>query len=888
MTRRDAPQWRRYLRFWGPSVDADVDDELSFHVESLSADLERRGHSRENARRLARERFGDVVTVERWLKRHDQMALQRRRLGDIMSELLQDLKYGVRKLVANPGFAIAVVCVLALGAGATTAIFSSVDAALVRPLPFPAADRLVALTQIDVPNIQSPGRRVVVGPDDLRDAKDVFASVAVYGTGGLNLTGGTEPARVRIGQVTPDFFATLGVRVSRGRVFTTDEGRPNGARVAVLGDGVWRRQFGADPAIVGKQVKLNEVSYRVIGVMPAGFSFPARTELWVPLQVPTDIFDDEAHNGTFQSTAIARLAPGATLASARARVDALNDRIWPKRPRVGEPAATSVVPLRDDLLNNQQGALHMLMGAALLVLLIACANVMNLLLSRAGVRRREIALRSVLGATRGRILRQLVVETAILAVLGVTGGLVVARLSFALLGTLLPPDLVSVAPLRLDGRVLVFALTLAGTTGLVFGLWPAWVSLRRDAADVLKHAGEFGSTRSGRHVRSVLVVTEIAVALMLFVGAALMLESFKNLTDTDSGLRPEQVMTLELTLPKARYESPGARNAFYAALLSRLGTTPGIRAVSLSNVLPMGEHRGFAVELTPEGVTRPPSDQMDERYLATWVTSSPGYFRALGIPLLRGRALNDRDDSSSTAMVISQGLAERSWPAQDPIGKRMEAMGRLRTVVGIVGDVRMRGLDRPVWGQFYLPLTTTAPAYAVLAARGTLSSTAFTKSLREAVHAIDPQQAVYNVRPMSDVVSGSMSPQRTRTMLIAAFAALALVLSAVGVYSVLAHDVVQRTREIGIRMALGARSRDVRWMILGHGAILSVVGIGVGVVGSYALTRLMATLLFGVSPTDPRVFAGASITLFSIASMATYLPARRSTGVDPIIALRAE
>jgi predicted permease len=756
----------------------------------------------------------------------------------------------------------------------------------------------VALQQIDIGFSEDGKTRAFEkqAPDitDVAALTTTFDDVAAYASGGLNLTGGSEPLRVRVTLATPSFFATLGAQPALGRTFTEDEGTPSGPRVAILSDGLWRRQFGADPAIIGKTVALNGVSHEVVGVMSRAFAFPSRTELWLPLPVPITFRHFEPFGSYLPSRVVARLAPGVTADQAAQRLQMLRrsyarDRDADQRRRAESAPADLLQPLQSTLVGKGRAALLVLLGATGLVLVIACANVTNLLLARAAERRREVALRAALGASRWRIVRQFLTESVMLSLAGAAAGLIVALLSLRGLTALMPAQLVDVAPPRLDLRVLAFALGVATLTGVIFGLWPALGAVRADAAEMIKSAAGTGATaRGGTRLRRLLVVSEIAVALMLLVGTGLMLRSFQALMRTDSGVRPDRVVTLELTLPRAKYEKEAARKAFHEMLLERLLATPGIEAAAVTSNLPLGGRMEIGLTFEVEGR---PRDPQAEPVPAEYLRTSPGYFRTMGIAVLRGRAMTVQDDSLHPVVVINRALADKVWAGEDPLGRRIMLAAwdtKPRTVIGIVADVRSRSLDEAPRPQMYLPLADSPPSNAGVVARGTLEPRALMAAMRDAVRAVDPEQAVHNVRTLDGVIASAIAPRRINTLLITTFGALALILATLGVYAVIAYGVTQRTRELGIRIALGAQRHDVISLIAREGVWLALAGIVIGLGGAFALARVMASLVYGVEVTDPVAFALAPLVLLIIALGAALLPARRATRVNPLEALRSD
>lgn len=886
------PLWRRYRAFFRPNVAADVDDELRFHLEMRIADFERRGHSREEAERLARQRFGEVEAVREWLTRHDGQHQRHEVRLEIMDSLTQDVRYATRRLRQRPGFALTVILVLGLGIGAATTMFSAVDAALLRPLPFQRDDRLVVVHGAMIPVRESTSARRSVEIDDIRAMRGSFSRVAAYAPGGMNLSDPIAPRRLDVALVTPDLFSTLGMTPAVGRGFSADEGKPDGPHVAIISDGLWRQHFGGAAAIIGRDVRLNDVPYQVVGVMPPGFGFPEKTEVWLPLTVPTSWAQYEAFRGWMPTTVVARLAAGATTKSADAAVTTLFRQRQAAEQR-HEPingVGAAVQPLRDALVEERRTPLLVLMGATTLVLLVACANVANLLLSRALAQRGELALRAALGASRGRIVRQLLVESLLLALSGGAAGIALAYAGVRVLGAIMPPQLAGAAPAQVDLRVLAFSLAVALLTGLVSGVWPALRASRADANDTIRRNAPTGSTgREGTWTRRTFVVTELAFALMLAVGAGLMLRSLGALLATDTGVRPASVATLELTLPRAAYLTATARRQFFDEVAARIRELPGVTDVAAVNELPLRGSGNILLSVVAEGRTVSPDA---EGVFAQPLYTTPSYFATLGIPLRRGRTFSVPYDSARPPeVIVNETMARKLWPGEDAIGKRIKGLfpgTPSPVVVGVVGDVRPVSLESERQAQMYYDLASMPPSNAALLARGTLPPEVMATRLREAVRAVDPAQAVYNVRPMTEVISGAIAPRRTNTTLLTLFGIVAVGLAAMGVYGVIAYGVTRRSKEIGIRMALGAQAGNIVALFAREGIILAVLGIALGAAGAWALRRVVASLLYGVSVDDPLAFGGAAVALLLIALVATLLPARAALKVDPARTIRVE
>lgn len=883
------PLWRRYLRFLGPDVDADVDDELRFHLDMSAADLERRGHSRDEAERLALERFGELGEVRRWMGKHDRQRERRRGRGDTMDAVVSDLRYAVRRLRRQGGFTLTVILVLGLGIGAATAMFSAVDAALLRPLPFQRDDRLVTLARISVPVREFSGPQRSAEITDARAMRSLFTHVAAYAPGGLNLTDVNAPLRLKVALVTTDLFATLGVSTARGRGFTAEEGVPDGPRAAVLSDGLWRRQFGSDTTVLGRDIRLNDVPYRIVGVMPRNFRFPQETDVWLPLTVPSTIGQYEAFRGWMPTTIVARLATGVTTNRAESGVATLIRTLQSAGERAQPLERPIVKPLRDALVGERRTALLVLMGATALVLLLACVNVTNLMLSRTLTQRRELAVRAALGAGRGRLLQQLLTESVVLAMAGGIVGVTLAYGGVGTLAMLMPPDLSGTALARVDARVLAFSTVTALLAGLVAGFWPALRGSRTIPGETT-NGGVLGGApdRDGAWARRTFVVAEIALALVLTVGAGLMLHSLRALLTTDAGVRPQSVATLELTLPSASYPSGADQRRFFEDVVARIRAVPGVRQAAVVNELPLRGKPSIAVTVEAEGRRNAPGT---EPLFAQLLQTTPGYFETLGIPLLRGRTFAEPMDSTRPLeVIVNESLARRLWPGEEAVGKRLMSVfrGSPPLVVGVVGDVRGVSLESQRSPQMYFSLVGTPAANAALLARGDLKPRMLAMRMRDAVRSVDPALAVYNVRPMTEVIAGAIAPRRANTALITLFGAVALGLAAVGVYGVIAYGVSRRTREIGIRVALGAQPTDVVGLVAREGITLAVIGIAAGLTGAWAARRSLAGLMYGVTPDDPIAYGGAAAVLLTVALVATLLPALQALRVDPVTAIRTE
>jgi putative ABC transport system permease protein len=886
----DEPRWRRYLRFRGPDVDADVDDELKFHLEMCELDLRAEGLAPEQARQEALARFGDVTRVRGWLRRHDRTRLRGRDRAALLDGWSFDVRYAIRKLRQAPGFTAAIVAVLALGIGVTTAMFSAVDTVLLRPLPFHQPERLVTLEPIDIP---FEGESFPQHTPDLLEVarqRDVFAAVAAYSPGGMDLSGVGTPLRVQVGVVTADFFSTLGIAPARGRPFQADDGRQGAPGVVMLSDGLWRRQFGGDLDILDREISLNGRMYRVVGVMPEGFAFPSQVQLWIPMPIPRTVIDLEPFGEMISSTVIARLAPGVSFAQAAQRIHVLRSAYVSPEALATSSPVDYVQPLRSRLVGDGGSALLVLFGATALVLLVACANAASLLLSRAAARRGEMTMRSVLGATPGRLARQLLVESLIIALLGGFLGVAIAWAGLGALERLVPATVSGAVALRIDARVLLFTLGVVILTGVGFGLWPA-IGAPRHAERGMTRMGGTGSVggAEGAHLRRLFVLGEIAVALILLIGAGVMLRSLQLLLTKDAGLEAERVATLEMSLARAVYGGPAERNRFMTQVLERLESDPAIEAAALADELPLrGEGTSFFL-VEAAGV---PTDPTEGGVYAQHLRVSGDYFRAMGIPVVRGGTMSVAAESSTgpQEIVINEKLASMFWPGENAVGKRLVLPGIENPfeIVGVVGNVGAVRLDDEPRSQMYLPLLRGGPRNLALVARGRLPPEDLMGRMREAVQLASPGQAVYNVRTMEALISATIAPRRLNTLLISLFGMLAVILAAVGVYGVIAHAVTRRTREIGVRMALGAHPRQVVGAILREGLSLTLAGTVMGLGGAWLLTRVLAGLLYGVTPRDPLTFLVAPIVLVAISMIASLVPALRAARVNPAAIMKAE
>lgn len=806
-----------------------------------------------------------------------------------MGALLQDVRYAVRTLVKNPGVTLLAIFALGLGIGANSAIFSIVNAIMLRPLPVSESDRLVLLFESKPQAGITKGQVSYDNYVEWKQRSTVFENSAAYYSRSFNVSTQAEPERVAGARVSSDFFNVVGAQPARGALFTAEEDRPGNNRVALISHSLWQRRFDSDPQAVGKTLTIDGGNYTVIGVMPEEFQFPnRRVELWTPLAlVRSTAGKDNAHN----LNVIARLKPQSTLAQTQAEMSNIAHQIQAANGNTGW--GVKVVGLAEHFVGNIRPAFLMLFGAVVFVLLIACANVVNLLLARAAARQKEIAIRAALGATRMRILRQLLTESTLLSLLGGGVGVLLAYLGLKLLVASLPSQVAipNIEDIGIDAQALVFTLVVSLLTGILCGLAPSWRLSRPNLNETLKEAVKGSSGMlGGRRVRKMMVVSEVSLALMLLITAGLMIKSFTMLQQVTPGFKAENLLTMELSLPQEKYPEDHQVAAFYRQALEGIAALPGVQSVGAVNHLPLsGETTN--VYFTVEGR---PIRSSDDEIFTGYRSVSPDYFSAMGIPLKRGRAFDGRDTENSPGVVIiNETMAGRFWPGEDPLGKRLK-QGDLQskspwlTVVGVIGDVRHSALTQEPKPEMYLPYQHEPLRTMFLAVRTTGNPTSLTPAARSMILAVDKQQPVSNVRSMEEVISDANFGRRTTSALLVIFAALALVLAAVGIYGVLSYTVAQRRKEIGIRMALGAQAGDVLKMFLREGLVVVSIGIIIGLALSLVAGRLLSSMLYGVSATDPLTLAGVSVFLLLVAMVACIIPARRATRLDPADILRYE
>jgi putative ABC transport system permease protein len=809
-----------------------------------------------------------------------------------MNVLWQDLRYGARMLLKNPGFTLIALFTLALGIGANTAIFSVVNAVLLRPLPYHESDRLVMLSANEKDGVL--GNTGYTTFLDWRERSRSFERLGVVRDWGGTLTGRGEPEVIRGLRVSADYFKLLGASPTLGRDFRSEEDRPDTRYVVVISHSLWQRRFNSDPQAVGKQLILSDQTFTIIGVMPPDFVDLLASnyygnqaaELWAP--VGYDITQPFACRDCQHLKAIARLKPGVSLAQAQTEMSAIMDVMQLEHPKIYATHEIYITRLQDQFVGTIRPALYLLLAAVGLVLLIACANIASLLLARTSERAREIAIRLALGARRGRITLQLLLESLLLSFAGAGMGLLLALWGTEILTRLSPAKILQLQAVTTDARVLGFTLFVSLLTGLLFGLAPAWQGARQDVQLALKESAKSSAGKRRSRLRESLVVAEMVFALVLLVGAGLLIRSFVRVLDTAPGFEPRNLLTMTIPLAGAKYNETAQVSAFYTEALNRINALPGVEAAGVVGNLPFGGNMdmyGLHVEEKP--LPNPAEAPNAERY-----SISPAYLRTMGIPLLRGRGFSEQDSANAPLVaLINRTAAQRIWPNQDPLGKRIRLgspQSPLRSIVGIVGDVNHYDLETPADLQAYVPHTQWTDSYMQLIVRTAVEPGTLIGPVRQAIHALDPDMPLYKVSSMRQLISASMAQRRFTLLLIAVFATVALLMAAIGLYGVIAYSVTQRRQEIGIRMALGADAGDVLKLVIGRGMKLMLFGVVIGLGGALALTRLLRSLLFGVSATDPITFTAIPLLLMSVGLLACYLPARRAAKVEPMIALRSE
>jgi predicted permease len=868
-------------------IRADVDDELRFHIEERAAELVASGAAPDVARTEALREFGDVDDARRYINDLDRGTESLNRRKDYFGELRQDLTYALRKLRSSPAFTITAIVTLALGIGANAAIFSVVNSVLLRPLPLPHAEQLLKVYSA---NRSAGNLQASVSPldlDDWRAQRSVLADIGGFwyseGGSGVDLSGDGDPQRLSAVFITPGFFSTLEVGAAEGRLPREDElVRGGNDKVVVLSYGFWQRQYGSSRSVLGTNVTLQGAPYQVIGVMPRAFAYPSeQVDAYIPYSTITD--DMIPHIRPVRILdAIARMKPGVSIAAAHAELNTIASRLAAQYPEDASWGATTIVPLRDDITGNVRTALLVLLGAVAFVLVMGCVNVASLLLARASAREREIAVRAALGAGRGRIIRQLLTESVVLALAGGVAGIAVARAGVGALLALSAGQLPRGAEVHIDGAVLLFALAISLVTGLLFGLVPAIHASRTALQGTLREAGR-GVAGGARRLRSALVIAEVALAVVLVVGAGLMTRSFMQLMKVDPGFRSDHLLAVNFTISTTRHSNGWLQ--YYHDVIEKARTVPGVISVGATKDAPLhgnGERDSF----TPPGyVARAGEDPPTSRMMHI----SDGYFQTIGARIIAGRefAPTDRADGPSVIM-INEAFAKHWFPGENPVGKSVGIYPASAQIIGVVADIRQSSLAEPARETIYQDNMMNGRVKVALIARTAGEPLTMARKLREAIWSVDKEQPITSIETFDDVVSESMARPRLLTVLLGSFGALGLILGALGIYGVLAYLVNERQREIGVRIALGAPASSVLWMFVGRGLALTAAGVGIGIGGALLLTRFMSGVLYGVKPTDPVTFAGVGTILIGVAALASWLPARRAARLDPVAALRSD
>jgi putative ABC transport system permease protein len=906
----DKNDWKRIIRDHlqplGLSGERELEiaEELAEHLETAYEEAIAAGATEEDARRGALAQIKDWQLLECELSRVEGSKLDqltrrnntaakviesmRGRRSAMLDGILRDLRYGLRMLFKKKSFSIVVLITLALGIGANTAIFSAVYGVLLRPLPFSEPDRLLVITEKS-----AAGERMSVAyPNykDWRDRAQSFKEMASYRPQTFNLTGLERAVRLRGRMVNWNFFQLLDVRPQLGRAFVEQDDQPGAAPTAIISNGIWKERFGGDPAVIGRTLTIDGDQFTLIGVLPPGFQFVRQDDLYVPLGVyltpQYGILDRGNHFSLF---ALARLKDGVSLEQARSEMETLAAQLAQEYPNTNSGSGVMMLLLREAIVDNIRPVLLVLLCAVGFILLIACVNSANLMLSRMTDRQREIAVRLALGANRPQILRQLLIESLLFSILGGVAGLLIGVWMKNGLISLAPQNIPRLDDIKMDNTVLFFTISISVLTGLLFGLLPAFHASRGDLNTVLKQGGRTTGGSSRERSRKVLLTIEVALAFVLLIGAGLMLRTVFQLMRVEPGFNAENLLTMKFILPQKNYDE-ARRRAFHNESLSRVAALPGVRSATYTLSLPIDGSNWNSVFILGDKPVPPRAELPSSAFTPV----SSNYFEVMGIRLLKGRVFTEAENENSTRVtVINETMARRFWPNEDPIGKRLkqgwpEDKNPWREVIGVVADVKLNGVDSETPLQAYLPMSQEPSRYLGLIVRTVGDPLLAASMVEQTIYSIDKDLPIFDIRSMDQMLGNAIAQQRLTMVLLAGFAVLALVLAAVGIYGVISYSVTQRTHEIGIRIAMGAQARDVLRLIIGQGMLLTLIGIAAGLITSLAITRLMKSLLFGVSETDPLTYISLSIVLLFVALLACYIPARRAIRIDPMVALRHE
>lgn len=885
-------RWLYVLRLWWRSLfrrtqaDRELDAELRDHIELKVGQYVAQGMASHEARRKALlELDGLEQTKERCRETWQ---------GNWARDLGQDLRYGARMLRRSPGFTAVAAATLALGIGANTAIFSIVNAVLLRAFPYPDPDQLVLVFRVPLKRPDALSSIPYRDFELYREHNRVFSEMAGNAFHDLTLTGAGDPFIVNTAAVTPEIFSVLGARPLAGRPLLSEDGKQGAAPMALISENLWRGHFGSNPAMIGQTITLDMRSFTVVGILPASFHYPdgaPRQDVWIPV-AQDPLFGplmSEVRRGLLGG--VARLKPGVSPAQAGAELRTMAARLAAQFPAEDTGLTIRIEPYRQAVVGNVKSGLLILMGAVGLVLLLSCANMANLLLSRATSRAREMAVRVALGARRGRIVRQVMTESVLLGFLGGAAGVLLAIGGVRLLGSFLPPELARIHSIDMDGYVLAFTLLLSITAALAFGVAPALFATASTWQTNIAEGGERTGQRTGQRVRSFLVVAEVSLAMVLLIAGGLLIRSLAAVLSVNPGFDPSKVIEAEISLPRFLYSTPQQWTAFSNELMASLHAQPGFGDSALAAPLPMDRQGAASL---PFAIVGDPALSPGKVPTADYATVSPDYFRVMRIPLLRGRVFSEQDSPSNpNAAIISETFARRYFPHQDPIGKKMKFgfppdIDVSREIVGVVGDVRDVTLGREPEPMMYVPFAQAPLWGGEVVVRSSLSTSSVAEAIRHAVHSIDKNLPVTDIEPLANAVDRSISQERFRTFLLVSFGAIALLLAGAGIFGVISYFVSRRTREIGVRIALGAQSRDIIRLVLGQGMKLVLIGVAIGSAAAFLLNRLMAGLLYGISATDPLTFGAVAIVLLGVAAAACYIPVVRALRVDPMVALRYE